>query len=83
MPIDYSHLHNLTARELTAALKRDGFLLRRQRGSHQRYQHPDGRRVTVSFHRAGDTFRTGTLKRMIEGQAQWTEDDLKRLGLVK
>ncbi len=83
MPIDYSRLHNLTAREFIAALHRDGFFLRRQSGSHQRYQHIDGRRVTVSFHRHGNIFRTGTLKRMLEGQARWNEDDLKRLGLLK
>ncbi|MBI4333269.1 MAG: type II toxin-antitoxin system HicA family toxin [Chloroflexi bacterium] len=28
----------------------DGFNLRPQRGSHRRYRHQDGRRVTVSFH---------------------------------
>ena len=51
MRIDYTKLRNLTAREIINALIRDGFYLRNQRGSHQRYYHPDGRRVTVSFHR--------------------------------
>lgn len=83
MAIDYSHLRNLTARELISALVRDGFYLRRQKGSHQRYQHTDGRRVTVSFHAAGDTFKIKTLKAMIEEQAHWSEDDLRRLGLLK
>lgn len=44
MAIDYRQLRGLTARELTRALLRDGFGLRRQRGSHQRYVHPDGRK---------------------------------------
>jgi len=39
--------------------------------------------VTVSFHRAGETFRPKTLKRMIEDQARWSEEDLRRLGLLK
>ncbi len=82
MPIDYTKLRNLTARELIAALIRDGFELRRQKGSHQHYRHPDGRRVTVSFHRPSDTFPIKTLRSMIEKQAKWTEDDLKRLGLL-
>jgi predicted RNA binding protein YcfA (HicA-like mRNA interferase family) len=56
MPINYDQLRTLTARELINALTRDGFHLRNQRGSHQRYRHPDGRRVTVSFHRPSDTF---------------------------
>src|SRR5207245_6389566 len=47
--IDWSKLRALTAREIISALMRDGFFLRSQSGSHQRYRHPDGRRVTVSF----------------------------------
>ena len=35
MPIDYGRLRSLTARELIAALIRDGFTLDRQSGSHQ------------------------------------------------
>jgi predicted RNA binding protein YcfA (HicA-like mRNA interferase family) len=46
--IDWSRLRSLTARELVAALVRDGFSLRHRSGSHRRYRHPDGRRVTVS-----------------------------------
>lgn len=83
MPLDYTQLKALTARQIIAALSRDNFYLRRQKGSHQRYQHPDGRRVTVSFHSTGDTFPFKTLKSIIESQAQWTEDDLRRLGLIK
>jgi len=83
MAIDYSKLRNLTAREIINALSRDGFYLRSQRGSHQRYHHPDGRRVTVSFHRPSDTFTPKTLKSMIERQAKWNEEDLKRLKLLK
>jgi predicted RNA binding protein YcfA (HicA-like mRNA interferase family) len=82
MAIDYSQLRRLTAREIISALIRDGFFLRARAGSHQRYRHPDGRRVTVSFHHPRDTFPFKTLKRMIEDQARWTEDDLRRLGLL-
>ena len=83
MGINYSHLRSLTARELISALIREGFALDRQAGAHQHYLHPDGRRVTLSFHRPGDTFETKTLKTMIELQAGWNEDDLKRLKLIK
>ncbi|MCK4475512.1 MAG: type II toxin-antitoxin system HicA family toxin [Methanophagales archaeon] len=83
MPIDYSKLRSLTAREIISALSRDGFYLRSQRGSHQRYYHPDGRKVTVSFHSPSDTFPPKTLKRIIEKQAKWTEQDLKRLKILK
>ena len=81
MPLDYSRLRNLTAREITKALLQ-GFQLRRQKGSHQRYVHADGRRVTVSFHHSRDIFERKTLKSMIETQARWTEEDLQRLHLL-
>lgn len=83
MPTDYGRLRGLTARQLIAALKRDGFFLRAQRGSHQRYRHPDGRRVTVSFHHPGGTFPPKTLKTIIEQQARWNEADLARLQILR
>lgn len=82
MAIDYSALRSLTARELIAAFAHDGFYFVRQRGSHQRYRHPDGRRVTVAPHGRGNTFTVHTLKSMIEDQARWTEEDLRRLKLI-
>ena len=81
--IDYSQLRSTTARQLSRALVQDGFEMKRQRGSHQRYVHADGRRVTVAAHRSGETFRPGTLRSIIEKQAQWEEGDLRRLGLLK
>ena len=83
MAIDYRGLRSLTARELIAALKHDGFEFVRQVGSHQRYAHPDGRRVTVAPHGMGDTFTIKTLKSIIETQANWSADDLVRLRLVR
>jgi predicted RNA binding protein YcfA (HicA-like mRNA interferase family) len=83
MAIDYRGLRSLTARELIAALNRGGFSFVRQAGSHQRYAHPDGRRVTVAPHGRGDTFTIKTLKSMIEAQAKWTTDDLVRLRLPR
>jgi len=83
MGIDYRALRSLTARELIAALVRDGFYFVRQTGSHQRYSHADGRRVTVAPHGTADTFTIKTLKSIIELQALWREEDLRRLGLVR
>jgi predicted RNA binding protein YcfA (HicA-like mRNA interferase family) len=71
-------MHN----EVYKALIRDGLYLRVQAGSHQRYRHPDARRVTVSFHYPRDMFPFKTLKSTIEDQARWTEADLRRLGLL-
>lgn len=80
---DYSRLRSLTAREIIAALEKDGFTLARTRGSHRLFRHPDGRRVSVSAHRMSDTFPPGTLRSMIEVQAQWDDEDLLRPGLME
>jgi predicted RNA binding protein YcfA (HicA-like mRNA interferase family) len=83
MAIDYAKLRGLTIRKLIAALRRDGFQEWRKKGATRFYAHPDGRTVTLHVHRPGQTFRTGTLQSIIEKQARWTEDDLKRLKLLK
>jgi hypothetical protein len=46
------------------------------------YRHPDGRRVTIASH-GGETFKVKTLKSIIELQARWTEQDLRRLNLIQ
>ena len=79
---DFSKLRSLTARLVIRGLEADGFGLVRQKGSHRHYRHTDGRRVTVTFHHASDTFRPATLRSMLEIQARWSEEDLKRLGLL-
>ena len=82
MALDYSRLRSLTAREIIAALLRDGFSLDRQSGAHRLYRHPDGRRVTVSFHRAGESFEIKTLRSILELQARWEDNALSRLRLI-
>lgn len=80
--IDYNKLRSLPARDLCRALVLDGFVFTRQRGSHHRYAHPDGRRVTVPFTRTGDTFAFKTLRSILETQARWSRADLIRLELL-
>jgi len=83
VPIDYGRLRNVTAREIISALNRDGFVWDRGDGSHQIYYNPDGRRVTVNMHGRGSTFTRKTLRSMIEQEARWTEEDLRRLKLIR
>ncbi|MEA1994100.1 MAG: type II toxin-antitoxin system HicA family toxin [Euryarchaeota archaeon] len=84
MPIDYSKLRNLTAREIVSALSRDGLYLRSQKGCHQRYHHPDGRTVTVSFHNPGDTFpQHENIEKDGRKTSKWTDHDLRRLKISK
>lgn len=74
-------LRNVPVRRLVRALERDGFVYRRAKGSQRLYRHPDGRRVVVHYHHGGDTLPIGTLKQTIEA-TRWTEEDLRRLGLL-
>lgn len=83
MTIDFSKLRSITARQFVSALQSDGFELQRQKGSHRHFRHPDGRRVTLSFHHSSDTFPTGTLRSIVEIQARWIPEDLARLGLIR
>lgn len=84
MTIDFSKLRSLTIRQLVTALKRDGFVVERRRGRRRvLYRHPDGRRVTVHQHHSGQTLPIGTLQRFITVEARWTEEDLRRLELLK
>ncbi len=39
--------------------------------------------TTVHLHNMNQTFAVGTLKSIVERQAQWEECDLERLGLLK
>jgi predicted RNA binding protein YcfA (HicA-like mRNA interferase family) len=83
MAIDYRQLRGLTVRRLISALLRAGFQEWRRKGATRFYTHPDGRTLTLHVHSLGQTFKTGTLKSIIEKQARWTEADLIRLKLIK
>lgn len=74
-------LRNTPVRELEGALGRDGFTYRRSKGSGRLYRHPDGRRVVIHYHRGSDTLPLGTLRSVL-GSARWSENDLRRLGLI-
>lgn len=54
------------ARELTQILQKHGFVLVGQRGSHQKWRHPNGRQVIVADH-GTKPIPIGTLKNIIEG----------------
>ena len=82
MAIDYSRLRSLTTRKLIHALKKDGFYEVRRKGALRFFAHPDGRTTTVHLHKMSQTFAPGTLRAIIGRQAQWTETDLERLGLL-
>lgn len=53
----------LKPKAVAALLESLGFVLVRQRGSHQQFRHPDGRGTTVPFHAGKDI--SPTLLRLI------------------
>ncbi len=65
------------ARELERAARKLGFQKTRQRGSHARWQHPDGRATTIPTH--GDAEIGGWLLQEILRQLGITEHEFRRL----
>jgi len=55
-----------SAREITKVLQKQGFVLAGQRGSHQKWRHPNGRQVIVADH-GSRPIPIGTFKSIIEG----------------
>jgi predicted RNA binding protein YcfA (HicA-like mRNA interferase family) len=62
-----------TAKQVIRVLRKHGFALVRQKGSHQKWRHPNGRQVIVPVH-GNKPIPIGTLKSMIEGAALTAED---------
>ena len=60
-----SKLRPAKAEEVIRALRRVGFVLVRQSGSHAVFRHPDGRWATVPIHKGKDVAR-GTLRRILK-----------------
>jgi len=59
-----SRLPTLKGRDVIRALEDAGFRIVRQRGSHLRMTHPDGRVVTVPIH-AGRDIGRGLLRKIL------------------
>jgi predicted RNA binding protein YcfA (HicA-like mRNA interferase family) len=55
-----------SAREIAKVLRKHGFVLAGQRGSHQKWRHSNGRQVIVADH-GSKPIPIGTLKNIIEG----------------
>lgn len=67
-----ARLPALSGKQLMEVLRREGFVVVRQQGSHVRMKHPDGRFVTTVMHK---TIATGTLRAIVR-QAGLSVDDL-------
>ena len=67
-------LPSFNSRQVIAILKRHGFALDRQSGSHAIFIHPDGRRTTVPIHGRRDLGK-GILHQIMK-DAELTVDDM-------
>ena len=68
----------LKSEELIKILERTGFVFIRQKGSHRRYIHPDGRATTVPIH-PGKDIPKGLLRKIIREDIRIELDEFFRL----
>jgi predicted RNA binding protein YcfA (HicA-like mRNA interferase family) len=61
------------AREVVRVLRKHGFAMVSQRGSHQKWRHANGRQVIVALH-GNKPIPIGTLKSIIEGSGLTADD---------
>ena len=67
------HFPVLSAAEVVRVLRRHGFTLSGQKGSHQKWRHPGGHQVIVPWH-GSKPIPIGTLKSIIDGSGLKVED---------
>jgi len=62
-----------SAKDVVRVLRRHGFGMVSQKGSHQKWRHPNGRQVIVAMH-GSKPIPIGTLKSIIEGSGLKVDD---------
>ncbi len=72
-----SKIPALTGKEIVTLLKKAGFVIERQRGSHVFLKHPDERTTVVPVH-AGETIGPGLLAKILR-DTEMTREDLQKL----
>ncbi|MCD6567601.1 MAG: type II toxin-antitoxin system HicA family toxin [Dehalococcoidia bacterium] len=78
----WAQLKNKTADELVSALEKDGFALDNKARTERIYRHPDRRRVSIHYHTGNRGYQSGLLKALLK-DIGWTENDMRRLKLIK
>lgn len=77
----WGQLKNKSADDLIGALTKDGWDLDEKARTERIYRHPDGRRVSIHYHR-GKTYGPNLLKALLS-DIGWSENDMRRLKLIK
>ena len=76
----WAQLKSITAAELLRALERDGWQLRKSKGSRRVYRR-ENRMVAIHYH-PDKTFGPKMLKSLVQDTG-WEDSDLRRLKLIK
>ena len=75
-------LRNVPVRRIIRALEHEGFQFTERQGSQRVYRHPVRGRVVIHYHKGNRPLTPVEIRNLLAGTG-WTEDDLKRLGLLK
>ena len=78
----WSQLKGKTTDELISALLKDGFVLDEKVKTERIYRHPDGRRISIHYHKGSDCYGRGLLKSLLDDTG-WLEGDMRRVKLIK
>ena len=78
----WDQLKNKTSDDLISALLKDGWVADKIIRTERVYRHPDGGRVTIHYHAGGRNYGASLLKGLLN-DIGWSEDDMRRLKLVK
>jgi predicted RNA binding protein YcfA (HicA-like mRNA interferase family) len=78
----WEQLKNKTADDLISALLKDGFLPDEEFRTERIYRHPDGRKVSIHYHKGSQTYGAKLMKGLLD-VTKWTEKKMRQLKLVK
>ena len=78
----WDQLKNKNKDDLIKALFKDGFIPDVELRTERVYRHPDGRKVTIHYHKGSDCYHPGLLKALLE-DIGWSENDMRRLKFIK
>jgi predicted RNA binding protein YcfA (HicA-like mRNA interferase family) len=78
----WEQIKNKTADDLITAIKRYGFVPDEVIHTERVYRHPDGRRVSIHYHKGSQTFGSGFMKSMMD-DIGWSVKDMRRVEFIK
>jgi predicted RNA binding protein YcfA (HicA-like mRNA interferase family) len=72
-----SKLPSLSGKQIVSILKKSGFAIERQKGSHVFMKHTDGRATVIPIHK-GETIGPGLLSKILR-DVEMTKNDLLKI----